>query len=68
MKRFLSIIALGLIGLSTNALAADPTWFTDLSTALAAILVMAGTALGGIIAIRLVPMAWEKLKPMVLRG
>lgn len=59
---------LAIIGFSTNAMAADPAWFTDLNVALAAILVMAGTVISAVIAIHLAPLAWDKIKKILNRG
>lgn len=71
LTKFGKIVAMGFVavaGLSSNAMAADPAWFTDTTTQLAAILVMVGTALGAKIAIELVPLAWGFVKRVIGRG
>lgn len=62
-------VGLGVSALSTFAMAApaDPQWYTDLNLALVAILAMAGTVLGSVITIKLVPIAWDKIKPILSR-
>lgn len=67
-KKIVAMGALAIVGLSSNAMAADPAWFTDLNTQLAGIAVMAGTVVTAVIAIRLVPLAWEHIKRVVARG
>lgn len=57
-----------LTALSTNALAEDPQWFTDLSTEIGDIGLMAGTALGAVIGVKLVPLAWRYIAPIIGRG
>lgn len=70
LTKFSKIVAMGalaIVGLSSNAMAADPAWFTDLNTTLAGILVMVGTALTAVISIRLVPLAWGFVKQVIGR-
>ena len=55
-------------GTVSNGVAADPTWFTDATTQMTAIGVMAGTALGAVIAVKLVPLAWKYIAPIFSRG
>lgn len=57
-----------LVALSSNVMAADPTWFTDLTTSMTAISVMAGTALAAVITVKLVPLAWRYIAPIIGRG
>lgn len=59
-------VAVGMM-LVTGAHAADPQWFTDLNTQVAAIAVMVGTVLTGMIGLKLVPIAWDKIKPIISR-
>lgn len=60
-------VLVGSVLFTTNAMAADPAWYTDLNVALLAIGVMLGTVLGTIISIDLMPLAWDKIKKIVHR-
>lgn len=53
---------------ATNTFAADPQWFTDATTQMTAIGVMAGVALGGVITVKLIPLAWKYIAPIFSRG
>ena len=59
--------ALAIVGLSSNAMAADPAWYTDTTTQLIAIGVMVGGVLGYVISIDLAPLAWSKVKRILNR-
>ncbi|WP_041956865.1 hypothetical protein [Sulfurospirillum arsenophilum] len=71
MKK-ISTLGLGLfVGLTTlasNAMAADPAWFTDLTTQLTGIQVMVLAVLGSVIAISLAPLAWGFVRKVLHRG
>ncbi|ARU49405.1 hypothetical protein [Sulfurospirillum diekertiae] len=67
-KKIVAMGALAIVGFSTNAMAADPAWFTDLNTTLAGILVMVGTVISAVIAIRLAPIAWDHIKRVINRA
>lgn len=67
-KKIVAVGAASIVGLSSNAMAADPAWFTDLNTQLGAIAIMAGTVVTAVIAIRLVPLAWVHISKIVSRG
>lgn len=65
MMKYLFVMLFGFLNF---VFAADPAWFTDTTTQLAAILIMVGTALGAKISIELVPLAWGFVKRVIGRG
>lgn len=69
--KFSKIVAMGavaIVGLSSNAMAADPAWYTDLNTQLTSINGMVLAVLGSVIAIALAPLAWGFVKKVLNRG
>lgn len=68
MQKFLSIVALGLIGLVSQASAADPLWFTDTMSTMAEVLVMVGTAISAIVGVKVAPLVWHYIRPILFRG
>lgn len=68
VKKYVAMGALAVVGLSSNAMAADPTWLTTLTTELSSIQTMVGTVVGAIVAIAVVPLAWNFVKRVVSRG
>ncbi|WP_263833723.1 hypothetical protein [Sulfurospirillum oryzae] len=54
--------------LSTGAFAADPTWLTDVNTALVAIVAMIGGVITSLVAIFIAPITWNKIKQVLQRG
>lgn len=71
MKKF-STLGLGLfVGLTTlasNAMAADPAWYTDLITELGSTKTMVFGVLSAVIAISLAPLAWGYVRKVLNRG
>ncbi len=57
-----------LIGAPNSANAADPAWYTDLTTQLISINNMVVAVLGTVIAIALAPLAWTYVKRVLSRG
>ena len=53
---------------SVGAFAADPAWYTDLTTQLTSINTMVVTVLSTVIAIALAPLAWTYVKRVLSRG
>lgn len=71
LTKFSKIVAMGavaIVGLSSNAMAADPAWYTDLTTQLTSINGMVFAVLGSVIAISLAPLAWGYVKKVLNRG
>ena len=56
-------IALG----TTNALAVDPAWYTELQTQLTWIGASVVTVLGVVVGIRLAPLAWTHIRSVLYR-
>lgn len=70
LTKFSKIVAMGALavaGLSSNVMAADPAWYTDLTTQLTSIQGMVSAALATVIAIALSPIAWDKVKKVLNR-
>ena len=71
MKKF-STLGLGLfVGLTTlasNAMAADPAWFTTVTTELGNIPTMIGTVIVAAVGIYMAPIAWSKIKYAIGRA
>lgn len=60
---------LGIAGLfSVSAFAADPAWYTDLTTQLGTIQTMVAATLGLVITIALSPLAWNYVRRVINRG
>lgn len=68
VQKYVAMGALAVACLSSNAMAADPQYVTDLTTELAAIKVMVGTIIGAIVAIYLVPIAWGFIQKVLNRS
>lgn len=71
LTKFSKIVAMGavaIVGLSSNAMAADPAWFTDLTTQLSGIQIMVLAVLASVISISLAPLAWGFVKKVLHRG
>lgn len=71
LTKFSKIVAMGalaIVGLSSNAMAADPTWYTDVNTALTAIVAMIGGVIATLVSIFIAPIAWSKIKYVLQRG
>jgi hypothetical protein len=68
MFKFLSMVGLSVLGLASNALAVDPAWFTDAMTQFSAIEVMVGTVITAVVAIKIAPIVWHYIKPILFRG
>ena len=62
----IKVVVVGSI-LATMSFAADPTWYTDLTTQLTNISTYVLAVLGSIISIRLAPLAWDKIKYVINR-
>lgn len=53
---------------SVGAFAADPAWFTDVQTQMGDIAIMVGTAISAIVAVKVAPLVWNYVKPILFRG
>ncbi len=53
--------------LSTGAFAADPTWYTELTTQLTTIAGYVVAVLAAVVGIRLAPLAWTHIKSVLYR-
>lgn len=67
VQKYVAMGALAVVGLSSNAMAVDPQYVTDLMTELGAIKIMVATIIGAIVAIHLVPIAWGFIKKVIGR-
>ena len=67
VKKYVAMGSLAVVGLSSNAMAVDPQYATDLITELASIKIMIGAIIGAIVAIHLVPIAWGFIKKAIGR-
>lgn len=68
VKKYVAMGLLAIVGLSSNVMAADPAYVTDLLTELGAIKVMVGSIIGAVVAIYLVPIAWGFIKRVIGRS
>lgn len=68
MQKFLSIVALGLVGTASSVFAADPIWFTETMATMGEVLVMVGTAITAIVGVKVAPLVWHYVKPILFRG
>lgn len=67
-KKIVAMGALAIVGLSSNAMAADPEWFTAVTTELGGIPTMITAILITLVAIFIAPIAWGKIKYVLQRG
>lgn len=68
VKKVVATGAVAIVGVSSNAVAADPAWMTTLTTELTGIQAMTVTIIGAIVAIAVVPLAWNYVKRVISRG
>ena len=61
------VVLAGLALASTQALAVDPAWYTELQTQLTWIGASVVTVLGVVVGIRLAPLAWTHIKSVLYR-
>lgn len=66
MKYLLTMLLI-LFGMTTNALAVDPAWYTVLTTELTWLTTAVVGVLGTVITIRLAPLAWVHIKRVLYR-
>ena len=71
LTKFGKIVAMGFVavaGLSSNAMAADPAWLTQVTTELGAIPTMIGAIIVTAVSIYMAPIAWSKIKHAIGRS
>ncbi len=62
-----AVVATAVATISTGAFAADPTWYTELTTQLTTIAGYVVAILAAVVGIRLAPLAWTHIKSVLYR-
>jgi len=71
LTNFKKIVAMGtvaIVGLSSNAMAADPTWFTTVTDSLSSVPTMIEAIIVVGVSIYMAPIAWGKIKHAIGRA
>lgn len=68
VKKYVAMGTLAVVGLSSNAMAAEPAWLTLLTTELTAIQGYVIGIIGAVVAIYIAPLAWNFIKRVIGRS
>lgn len=68
LQKFVAMVFVTVVGLSSNAMAAEPAWLTLLTTELTAIQGYVIGIIGAVVAIYIAPLAWNFIKRVIGRS